>query len=78
MGLAMYNSIILDMNFPPCCFKKLLTPPTYSDPSCDDRGTYFHNKDDLSVRNVGVFKFSLDDLKTVMPVSNYYKKNNFS
>ena len=25
MGLAVYNSIILDLNFPLCCFKKLLS-----------------------------------------------------
>jgi len=26
MGLAVYNSIILDIHFPPCCYKKLLSP----------------------------------------------------
>ena len=28
MGLAVYNSIILDIHFPPCCYKKLLSPAT--------------------------------------------------
>lgn len=73
MGLAMYNSIILDLNFPLCCFKKLLTPHTYSNPVYDDSGTYAHSKGDhLSVgpiMNAGVVKFSLDDLETLMPVS---------
>lgn len=27
MGLAVYNSIILDLHFPPMCYRKLLTPP---------------------------------------------------
>lgn len=27
MGLAVYNSIILDLHFPAICYKKLLTPP---------------------------------------------------
>ena len=27
MGLAVYNSIILDLHFPSVCYKKLLTPP---------------------------------------------------
>lgn len=66
MGLAMYNSIILDMTFPPCCFKKLLTPPTYSEP--DFKGTAKDGSS--SATSVGVVKFSLSDLATVMPVSS--------
>jgi hypothetical protein len=27
MGLAVYNSIILDLHFPAICYRKLLTPP---------------------------------------------------
>ena len=27
MGLAVYNSIILDLHFPGICYRKLLTPP---------------------------------------------------
>ena len=27
MGLAVYNSIILDLHFPSICYRKLLTPP---------------------------------------------------
>lgn len=27
MGLAVYNSVILDIRFPLCCYKKLLSPP---------------------------------------------------
>ena len=35
MGLAVYNSIILDIRFPPVCYKKLLSPAVvpYADPS---------------------------------------------
>ena len=47
MGLAVYNSIILDLHFPSVCYKKLLTPPVVpageassvgvvSDPTIDD------------------------------------------
>ena len=28
MGLAVYNNIILDIHFPPCCYKKLLSSTT--------------------------------------------------
>jgi E3 ubiquitin-protein ligase HECTD2 len=27
MGLAVYNSIILDLHFPSICYRKILTPP---------------------------------------------------
>ena len=27
MGLAVYNSIILDLHFPAICYRKILTPP---------------------------------------------------
>ncbi len=76
MGLAVYNSIILDMNFPPCCFKKLLTPPTYSESALGDEGTNFHSADGIlfaaSATSVGEVKFCLDDLVTVMPVSSSF------
>ena len=47
MGLAVYNSIILDLHFPSVCYKKLLTPPVVpageassvgivTDPTIDD------------------------------------------
>ncbi|XP_061194603.1 probable E3 ubiquitin-protein ligase HECTD2 isoform X2 [Saccostrea echinata] len=51
MGLAVYNSIILDIHFPPCCFKKLLSPAVvpYNNPQA----------------MVGVSTMSLEDLKTV-------------
>ncbi|XP_052773561.1 probable E3 ubiquitin-protein ligase HECTD2 isoform X2 [Mya arenaria] len=53
MGLAVYNSIILDLRFPPCCYKKLLSPPVvpYNNPRVP----------------VGVTALTLRDLKTVHP-----------
>lgn len=54
MGLAVYNSITLDIRFPPCCYKKLLSPPTV--PS--DQNT-----------PVGICSVTTDDLSQIMPVS---------
>lgn len=54
MGLAVYNSITLDIRFPPCCYKKLLSPPIV--PS--DQNT-----------PVGVCSVTTDDLCQIMPVS---------
>ena len=55
MGLAVYNSIILDIRFPPICYKKLLSPAVvpYNDPQA----------------TVGVAKVTLQDLKQTNPVS---------
>lgn len=52
MGLAVYNSITLDIRFPPCCYKKLLSPPIVP---CD------HNT------LVGICDVTLDDLFQIMP-----------
>ena len=52
MGLAVYNSTILDIRFPLCCYKKLLSPAVVP---ADRNGT------------VGVTKLDLNDLKEVMP-----------
>ena len=54
MGLAVYNSTILDIRFPLCCYKKLLSPAVVP---ADRNAT------------VGVTKLDLNDLKEVMPVS---------
>ncbi|KAL4231209.1 putative E3 ubiquitin-protein ligase HTD2 [Mactra antiquata] len=53
MGLAVYNSINLDLRFPPCCYKKLLSPPVvpYNNPRAQ----------------VGTCNLSLNDLRTVQP-----------
>ncbi|OQR77391.1 putative E3 ubiquitin-protein ligase HECTD2-like [Tropilaelaps mercedesae] len=53
MGLAVYNSIILDLNFPTACYRKLLSPPVV--PA------------NMDTANVGNCKFTLDDLSEVMP-----------
>uniref|UniRef100_A0A672LZH9 HECT-type E3 ubiquitin transferase n=1 Tax=Sinocyclocheilus grahami TaxID=75366 RepID=A0A672LZH9_SINGR len=53
MGLAVYNSITLDIRFPPCVYKKLLTPPIVP---CD-----------LDTP-VGMATLTLDDLQQIMPV----------
>lgn len=54
MGLAVYNSITLDIRFPPCCYKKLLSPPII--PS------------DQNIP-VGICSVTTDDLCQIMPVS---------
>lgn len=55
MGLAVYNSIILDIRFPPCCYKKLLSPAVvpYNNPRAV----------------VGVTPLTITNLKQVQPVS---------
>ncbi|XP_035713374.1 probable E3 ubiquitin-protein ligase HECTD2 isoform X1 [Folsomia candida] len=53
MGLAVYNSIILDLHFPSICYRKLLSPPVV--PPLDSAA-------------VGVTKDpSIDDLAEIMP-----------
>uniref|UniRef100_A0A8B9HCT7 HECT-type E3 ubiquitin transferase n=1 Tax=Astyanax mexicanus TaxID=7994 RepID=A0A8B9HCT7_ASTMX len=52
MGLAVYNSITLDIRFPPCVYKKLLTPPIIP---CDPDAP------------VGMATLTLDDLQQIMP-----------
>ncbi|XP_025209187.1 probable E3 ubiquitin-protein ligase HECTD2 [Melanaphis sacchari] len=53
MGLAVYNSIILDLSFPGICYRKLLSPPVV--PTTNDD-------------NVGVVENpTLDDLNEIMP-----------
>ncbi|XP_015265665.1 PREDICTED: probable E3 ubiquitin-protein ligase HECTD2 [Gekko japonicus] len=52
MGLAVYNSITLDIRFPPCCYKKLLSPPIVP---CDQNTP------------VGIGSVTIDDLCQVMP-----------
>ncbi|XP_053548302.1 probable E3 ubiquitin-protein ligase HECTD2 [Bombina bombina] len=52
MGLAVYNSITLDIRFPPCCYKKLLSPPVVP---CDQNIP------------VGIGSVTLDDLYQIMP-----------
>ncbi|KAJ8365676.1 hypothetical protein SKAU_G00145070 [Synaphobranchus kaupii] len=52
MGLAVYNSITLDIRFPPCCYKKLLSPPIVP---CDQNTP------------VGMATLTLDDLQQTMP-----------
>ncbi|PVD29768.1 hypothetical protein C0Q70_09025, partial [Pomacea canaliculata] len=53
MGLAVYNSINLDVRFPSVCYRKLLSPAVVP----------FHNPR----ATVGVTTSSLDDLKKMMP-----------
>ncbi|XP_073238987.1 probable E3 ubiquitin-protein ligase HECTD2 [Porites lutea] len=53
MGLAVYNSIILDIRFPPCCYKKLLSPAVV--PFRDPHAT------------VGIAPLGLKDLMEAMP-----------
>jgi len=53
MGLAVYNSIILDLHFPTACYKKLLCPPVVPR--------------DLDSTSVGISQFTLEDFAQVMP-----------
>ncbi|KAL5021403.1 hypothetical protein ScPMuIL_000558 [Solemya velum] len=61
MGLAVYNSIILDIHFPLLCYKKLLSPAVvpYNNPRAV----------------VGVLPLKLDDLKTIQPVTIFFPKS---
>uniref|UniRef100_A0A8C7YY84 HECT-type E3 ubiquitin transferase n=1 Tax=Oryzias sinensis TaxID=183150 RepID=A0A8C7YY84_9TELE len=52
MGLAVYNSIALDIHFPLYCYRKLLSPPTVP---CDQNAF------------VGMATATLEDLQQVMP-----------
>lgn len=54
MGLAVYNSIILDLHFPSVCYRKLLSPPVV--PAVDTSG-------------VGMVRHpTIEDLAEIMPV----------
>ena len=55
MGLAVYNSITLDVRFPPICFRKLLSPAVVP-----------YN---LPKATVGICKVSVRDFTLTMPVS---------
>lgn len=57
MGLAVYNSIILDIRFPQICYKKLLSPAVVP----------YHNPR----AEVGKCDVTLDDLSSVNPVRTY-------
>ena len=54
MGLAMYNGINLNIGFPPCLYKKLLSPAVvpYNNPHA----------------SVGVAPMGIDEFKQVYPV----------
>ena len=71
MGLAVYNSIILDLRFPPCCFKKLLETTSSNGGAEPIRGgdlSNEHTAEPSLGKAVGIPSFSLDDLEAVMPV----------
>lgn len=58
MGLAVYNSIILDLHFPSICYRKLLSPPVV--PPVD-------------TSNIGIVHTpAIDDLAEIMPVSQLF------
>lgn len=58
MGLAVYNSNILDLHFPSVCYRKLLTPPVVPNSGSN---------------KIGVIESpTLDDLNEIMPVSRSY------
>ena len=55
MGLAVYNSTILDIHLPRICYRKLLTPLSLPSHRC---------------RAVGIVPVTLQDLDDIMPVSS--------
>ena len=57
MGLAVYNSVILELRFPPICYRKLLSPAVVP----------FDNPQAA----VGITASSLEDFKQVFPVRIY-------
>ena len=61
MGLAVYNSINLDVRFPTVCYRKLLSPAVV--PFNNPRAA------------VGITPVTLDDLRKVMPVSTAGEKD---
>ena len=64
MGLAVYNSIILDLHFPTACYKKLLSPPVVP-------------QDVKSSTLMGTADVTLDDFAEVMPVNIALLLNTF-
>ena len=72
MGLAIYNGTILDIRFPPCCYKKLL----FSHPnklSSADKGSLGQVAESCGGEtmpgNKCPLELTLHDLSEVMPVS---------
>ena len=67
MGLAVYNSIILDLHLPSICYRKLLSPPVVP-PNIN--GNIMSNDicDTSSYQNVGIVSNpTLEDLGEIMP-----------
>jgi hypothetical protein len=76
MGLAIYNSTILDIRFPPCCYKKLLFSSC-----CTDNKLATANRGSKRLKACGedalsssddnsLHELTLHDLTEVMPVSD--------
>lgn len=64
MGLAVYNSIILDIHFPLVCYKKLLTKTKIAKKTK-------RRKPSRIDKPVGYFNVGLHDLTELMPVSGW-------
>lgn len=58
MGLAVYNGVILDIRFPLCCYKKVLSPPIV--PRLMEYG--------FGGSRLGICNVTLDDLEAIVPV----------
>lgn len=65
MGLAVYNSIILDVRFPLVCYKKLLTPAFIGD----------QHLDLLRRPKIGIIEPTLENFRTIRPVRGKYYSN---
>ena len=84
MGLAVYNSTILDIHFPPCCYKKLLFSSSFSSSSSGSRTSSIANRGGSGngsghaktpevysrTSSNDSFVLTLHDLSEVMPVSS--------
>ena len=71
MGLAIYNSTILDIRFPPCCYKKLLlsSPGNKSTLANGESHSKMAEDDsrEMSPSNRAM-ELTLHDLTEIMPV----------
>ena len=68
MGLAVYNSIILDLHFPGICYRKLLTPPVVPQVSAGQSIEPDHFTAQEAGDQVGVARnITLEDLAEIMP-----------
>ena len=75
MGLAIYNSTILDIRFPPCCYKKLLSSAPgnkFTSTNRESHGKMTEDGGQEMLPSNHALELTLNDLTEIMPVSIYY------